>query len=168
MSDRRRSLPEITPHTKRTWHRIREDYSAGGVAYRPRAQGPGVEIALIATRQRTRWQLPKGSLEPHESSLETALREVHEEVGLETVNEGFLKTIDYWYWDTYRKEVPELVHKRVDFYLLRAVGGTISDACHEVDDAAWFTPEEALSIMTFEGEKEVVRLAMERLHGRES
>ncbi|HXF63052.1 MAG TPA: NUDIX hydrolase [Caldilineaceae bacterium] len=152
-------LPEISAHTKRTWRRIRRDYSAGGVAYR-RLDGTGqVQIALIATKGGARWQLPKGTLEEAESSLQAAVREVAEEVGLLTEHERFLKTIDYWYWDTYRKEVPELVHKSVDFYLLRVVGGALSDASYEVDAVGWFTFEEALALLTFDGEQEVVALA---------
>lgn len=150
-------LPEITELTKRTWRRIRRDRSAGGVAYR-RAAG-SVQIALIATRGGARWQLPKGTCELAESPLETAIREVAEEVGLDTEHQAFLKTIDYWYWDTYRKQIPDLVHKSVDFFLLRVVGGVLSDACHEVDGAGWFTVEDALRQLTFSGEAEVVRLA---------
>ena len=122
-----------------------------------------VQIALIATKGGVRWQLPKGTLEEAESSLQAAIREVAEEVGLLTEHERFLKTIDYWYWDTYRKEVPELVHKSVDFYLLRMVGGVLSDASHEVDAVGWFTFEEALAILTFDGEQEVVALARQLL-----
>lgn len=161
MPDMMGSLPEITELTKRTWQRIRRDRSAGGVAYR-RASGD-VEIALIATRGGARWQLPKGTCELAELPLQTAIREVAEEVGLETEHQAFLKTIDYWYWDTYRKQIPELVHKSVEFYLLRVVGGVLSDACHEIDGAGWFTVEDALCQLTFSGEAEVVRLAQEFL-----
>jgi 8-oxo-dGTP diphosphatase len=153
------SRPPISDQTIRTWQRIRHDSSAGGVAYR-RLDGTGeIQLALIATRGGRRWQLPKGSREPAESSIETAIREVEEEVGLRTEHERFLKTIDYWYWDTYRKEVPELVHKSVDFYLLRVVGGKLSDACYEVDAVGWFTLDEAQAMLTFEGEQEVAKLA---------
>jgi 8-oxo-dGTP pyrophosphatase MutT (NUDIX family) len=163
----RSSLPEISAQTKQTWTRIRHDNSAGGVAYR-RVAGQGdkantIEVALIATRGGRRWQLPKGSREADESSLETAIREVHEEVGLHTEHEAFLKRIDYWYWDTYRKDVPELVHKSVDFYLLRVVGGALSDASYEVDGVGWFTLEHAQRILTFAGEREVLRMAQARL-----
>lgn len=167
MSIKRSSLPEISALTKQTWARIRHDNSAGGVAYR-RVVAPGdetatIEVALIATRGGRRWQLPKGSREESESSLETAIREVHEEVGLRTEHEAFLKTIDYWYWDTYRKDIPELVHKSVDFYLLRVVGGTLSDASYEVDAVGWFTLERAHRILTFAGEREVAQLAQAKL-----
>lgn len=171
MSIKRSSLPEISAQTKETWARIRHDNSAGGVAYR-RVDGPGsdagtvegtIEVALIATRGGRRWQLPKGSREGNESALETAMREVHEEVGLYTEHEAFLKRIDYWYWDTYRKEIPELVHKSVDFYLLRATGGALSDDSYEVDAVGWFSLDHAARILTFAGEREVLRLAQARL-----
>jgi 8-oxo-dGTP pyrophosphatase MutT (NUDIX family) len=172
VSIKRSTLPEISAQTKETWTHTRHDNSAGGVAYRRvTVQGDDaegnmaeiVEVALIATRGGRRWQLPKGSREANESSLETAIREVHEEVGLETVSEGFLQTIDYWYWDTYRKEIAELVHKSVDFYLLRVVGGMLSDASYEVDAVGWFTPEHALRILTFPGEREVLEMAQVKL-----
>src|SRR5262249_26106804 len=139
------------------------DHSSGGVAYRRLAESGRLEIALIATHSGQRWQLPKGSQEAGETSVETAIREVEEEVGLKTVNEAFLQAIDYWYWDTYRKEIPELVHKIVDFYLLRVVGGTLSDASHEVDAVGWFTPTQAMQILTFAGEQSVVQMASEIL-----
>ena len=122
-----------------------------------------IEVALIATRGGRRWQLPKGSREANETILETAIREVHEEVGLHTEQEAFLKRIDYWYWDTYRKEVAELVHKSVDFYLLRVVGGALSDTSYEVDAVGWFAIEDALQMLTFAGEREVLQLAYARL-----
>lgn len=153
---------EITDEIKRTWGRRRHDHSAGGVAYRRTPTGD-VEIALIATRHGTRWQLPKGTCEAGETAEQTAIREVQEEAGLATVIEAFLRSIDYWYWDTYRKEMPELVHKRVDFYVMRVVGGELSDTSVEVDSSAWFTPKQALALLTFSGEQSVVALAMEHL-----
>ena len=97
-----------------------EDFSAGGVAFRVGTEGH--EAALIATRGGTRWQLPKGTCEPGETLEQTAIREVEEEVGLRTQVVTFLHPIEYWYWDTYQRSVPELVHKRVDFFLLRVNG----------------------------------------------
>jgi 8-oxo-dGTP pyrophosphatase MutT (NUDIX family) len=161
VTNEQRSLPEISPHIQQTWRQTRKDHSAGGVAYQWVGEGE-VQIALIATHGGARWQLPKGSVEPGETAVETAVREVEEEAGLETVPEQFLKTIEYWYWDTYRKQTPELVHKRVDFFLLRVVGGELSDSSYEVDSVGWFTPAQALQILTFAGEKTVVQFAMEQ------
>jgi 8-oxo-dGTP diphosphatase len=168
VTNKRSSLPEISEQTIQTWRRIRHDASAGGVAYRRVAGAtpgvpPVVQIALIATRGGRRWQLPKGSREGDETPLQTALREVREEVGLLTTDEAFLKRIDYWYWDTYRKEVPELVHKTVDFFLLRMIGGQLSDSSYEVDGVGWFTFDEAQQRLTFAGELEVAQLARKLL-----
>jgi 8-oxo-dGTP pyrophosphatase MutT (NUDIX family) len=141
----------------------RRDRSAGGVAYRREPQTGKIHIALIATRGGKRWQLPKGALEAGETLIQTAQREVWEEVGLKTVNEGFLRQIDYWYWDTYRKSPPERVHKSVAFFLLRTVGGALSDASFEVDAVGWFTPDQALAKLSFPAELEVVQQALTRL-----
>jgi len=135
------------------------------VAYRLVEVGNGgvgrVQVALIATAQGSRWQLPKGRLEPGEEAVQAAIREVEEETGLQTVVEIFLHSVEYSYTDTYRRIVPETVHKRVDFYLLRVVGGELSALSFEVDNVIWTTPEEALERLTFAGERECLRQALE-------
>lgn len=145
---------------------VRHTHSAGGVAFRISDDAPDdrqAEVALIATNDGTRWQLPKGRLENDESSVEAAIREVKEETGLETVCEQFLTTVEYTYTDTYSRTVPELVFKKVDLYLLRTTGGELSDSSFEVDGVAWFSLDEALKILTFEAEKECLRLAKEQI-----
>lgn len=160
--------PQITEEVKKNWPRSRFDYSSGGVAFRRSPDDGRIEIALIATRGGSRWQLPKGSNEEGETSMETAIREVREEVGLETEVVRYLDAIDFWYWDTYRKEPPELVHKRVDFFLMRVIGGALSDASHEVDGVAWCAIEEAAQTLTFEGEQGIVELALAALANDEN
>ncbi|MCB0116350.1 MAG: NUDIX domain-containing protein [Caldilineaceae bacterium] len=155
-----------TLHTSHTRRRTtRRSHSAGGVAYQIAPNGKGTEsriqIALIATNQGERWQLPKGRLEPGEEPLQAAMREVEEETGLVTEYKAFLKTIEYRYVDTYSRVIPELVIKRVDFYLLHVVGGNLNSDSYEVDDVAWRTPLEALAQLTFASEQECVRLAQE-------
>ena len=163
----RNYLPSITEEIKHTWQYVRRDFSAGGIAYRPVTGRiscqSGIRVALIATRGRRQWQLPKGTREDGETPIETAIREVQEEVGLATVYEAKLKQVEYWYWDTHRKRVAELVHKQVDFYLLRVVGGSLTDDCIEIDCACWFTPQRALDFMTFDNEREILRIAVERM-----
>ncbi len=153
------SLPPIDDHTRRHWRKQRTDHSAGGVIYR-RDEAGVVEAALIATRGGTRWQLPKGTCEPGETVEQTALREVTEECGLLGQCEAHLGAIEYWYWDTHHRVTPELVRKRVDFYLMRSVGGELSDASIEVDGVSWFTLDQAVQVLTYPSEREVVRRAV--------
>jgi 8-oxo-dGTP pyrophosphatase MutT (NUDIX family) len=174
--------PPINAETKRTWTHRRSDYSAGGVAWRVAmlkgveesgilhadSAGARFEVALIATRGGTRWQLPKGTREPGESAEATALREVEEEVGLKTTIDRFLRTVEYWYWDTWQRTPAVLVQTRVDFYLQRVVGGELSDTSIEVDGTGWFTLEEALALLTFSGEREVIADAIAWLGGQDS
>lgn len=165
--------PSINSETKRTWTRRRTDHSAGGVAWRQLESHPSTtesqpasqstasiatqyEVALIATRGGTRWQLPKGTRERGETAQATALREVEEEVGLKTAIDAFLRTVEYWYWDTWQRTPAVLVQKRVDFFLQRVIGGELSDASIEVDATGWFTLEEAQRLLTFAGEREVI------------
>jgi 8-oxo-dGTP pyrophosphatase MutT (NUDIX family) len=155
-------------HAQNGPYTVRQSHSAGGVAYRQRTGGAGkvIEVALIATDPAgRRWQLPKGRLYPSEMPLAAALREVEEETGLETEYESFLKTVRYAYLDTYARVVPERVLKRVDFYLLRVVGGALSDASIEVEKVEWVSTEEALGLLAYEGERDCIRLAMELLYG---
>lgn len=143
----------------------RHSHSAGGVAYRTvpasNREAGSIQVALIATNGGRRWQLPKGRLEADEEPVAAAIREVEEETGLIAVYEAFLKTIEYHYVDTYSRYIPELVIKRVDFFLLRVVGGELNDQSFEVDDVAWYTPTEALALLTFPSEQECIQLAQE-------
>lgn len=147
---------------------VRHIHSAGGIAYRIQRNEDYhlVQVALIATdKECRRWQLPKGRLNPSEESLAAALREVEEETGLETEYESFLKTVQYDYFDTYARTVPEKVYKKVDFYLLRVVGGRLSDQSAEVQKVEWAAVDEARDRLAYDGERDCIELALEYLNG---
>jgi 8-oxo-dGTP pyrophosphatase MutT (NUDIX family) len=58
----------------------RNEHSSGGAVISTRNGVP--HVALIATRGKTRWGLPKGAVSEGETSEQAALREVLEETGV--------------------------------------------------------------------------------------
>jgi len=133
-----------------------DQISAGGVAFRWKDSEP--EIAIVSVKPRLRWQLPKGIVDPGESPQVTAVREVREEAGVETDLIKLIETIEYWYRsEKYGK--PVRYHKFVHFYLLEYRSGNVSDHDHEVEEARWVSFDEAIEMLDFKSEREVVEKA---------
>ena len=145
----------------------RDQTSAGGVAYRVR-DGGVTEVALISVRSRkagdgSRWQLPKGIVEPDEPPDAAALREVREEAGIVCALVAPIETIEYWYVATERGGGRVRFHKRVHFFLFRYESGDVADHDHEVDEARWVEIGEAEGMLAFPNERKVVAKAREML-----
>lgn len=157
------TLPE---HRQRSGQRLAsvQETSAGGVIID--VQDGIAHIALIARHNRAgrlEWCLPKGHVEPGETLVETAVREVAEETGILGRALVTLGTIDYWF------STPRLrVHKMVHHYLLEAIGGEIGvegDPDHEAIDAQWFPVHAAVTRLTFPNERRITQQAWLRLAG---
>jgi len=132
--------------------KVRNEHSSGGAVI---ALRDGLaHVALIATRGRTRWGLPKGAVSEGETSEQAALREVLEETGLEAKILKPLDTIEYYFriGDT-------LIKKRVDFYLMEHTGGTMTPQLSEVDDVEWVELSQAIERASFDSEKKLLEMA---------
>jgi 8-oxo-dGTP pyrophosphatase MutT (NUDIX family) len=138
--------------------------SAGGVVLaEPRPNAPVALVAHRSARGTLQWTLPKGALEEGETVEQTALREVHEETGLEAELLGRLDTIDYWFvWAPERTRY----HKFVHYFLMRAVGGDFAEHDHEMEEAAWFGPAQARRRMSFANERKLLDLIPAVLAGQ--
>jgi 8-oxo-dGTP pyrophosphatase MutT (NUDIX family) len=129
--------------------------SAGGVVYRHTPDG--VEIALAHRRAPILWALPKGTPASGETVEETALRETSEESGLEVEIESPIGPISYVFVRGSTR-----YFKTVHFFLMRAVGGDTANHDHEFDDVRWVLIPEALRLLSYPTERNVVERA-ERL-----
>lgn len=140
-----------------------DQISAGGVAFR--WQDSNVEIAIVCVRPKLRWQLPKGIVDPGESPATTAVREVKEEAGIETELIKLIETIEYWYRSV-KNGKPVRFHKFVHFYLLEYISGDVSNHDHEVEESRWVSFDNAVEMLAFESEREVVVKAQEMITAR--
>jgi 8-oxo-dGTP pyrophosphatase MutT (NUDIX family) len=134
----------------------RNEHSAGGAVISVR--DGSAFVAMIATRGRTRWGLPKGAVSEGETSEQAALREVLEETGLEAEIIKPLDTIEYFF-----RAGDTLIHKKVDFYLMMHRGGTMKPQLSEVDDVEWVELSEAIQRASFPSEKRLLEVAQHDL-----
>ncbi len=106
--------------------------------------------------------LPKGLVDKGEKPEQTALREVHEETGVEAALLGKLGDIKYVYVRSWGDG--EKVFKIVSFYLLKYTGGEIGDITpamrKEVSLAEWIPLEEAGKRLSYKGERDRVAKAL--------
>jgi 8-oxo-dGTP pyrophosphatase MutT (NUDIX family) len=130
--------------------------SAGGVAYR--CNEGIIEIAVILVEKNRRWQLPKGHVDRGETNERAALREVREEAGVETELVSPIETIEYWFVGN-EHGTRVRYRKSVHFFLLKYLSGNVEDHDHEVIEAKWVEVNEAIRLLAFKNESEVVRKA---------
>lgn len=130
--------------------------SAGGVVMR----ADGAVIAIVPRRRAGDGSkvlgLPKGHLDPGESALQAAVREVREEAGVEVEPIAEIGEVGYTYAHEGRP-----IPKRVIYHLFGYISGDIADHDHEVEQVRWMPAGEAAASLTYAGEREMVQRARE-------
>jgi 8-oxo-dGTP pyrophosphatase MutT (NUDIX family) len=157
-----------------------EEISAGGVVYR-KVDGH-YEFLIGMHSGYHKWVLAKGMVERGESTGETAIREVAEEVGVEAkiVDLTPIKTIEYYYFADLETKVGKdakgqdsqrrvgkyqeqggaktRVHKKVVFYLME-MERDLGAAGWEMSERKWVSFEDGMKVLAFETEREVFEAA---------
>ena len=137
---------------------FQRQFSSGGIVFKKSRLG--ARVALICRGGGTIWCLPKGRIEKGEKPEETALREVQEETGLTGSLVKKLGDIRYRYTS---KEERTRFLKSVSFFLIRHTGGSTKEHDFEVDEAAWFSLEEAIRKLSYPSERRLMKKAMRLL-----
>jgi ribonuclease HI/8-oxo-dGTP pyrophosphatase MutT (NUDIX family) len=147
-------IQEPPPDQPKEGRREAVQRSAGGVVYKK--EGRALKVCLIAKRGGLVWALPKGRVNPGETSEEAAIREILEETGhLAAIAEQ----IDHINYDFYWKENRTLYHKVVVFYLMPLVQEAVGPRDDEADAVGWFTLGEACRKLSYLNEKKVLHQA---------
>lgn len=132
-----------------------DEFSAGGLVVDLGGDTPrGAIIGRTDRQGRLLWSLPKGHIEPGETAEQAAVREVAEETGIIGVILAELGTIEFWFVAEGRR-----VHKTVRHYLLRATGGSLSDADIEVSEVAWVPLSDLRAQLAYPDEQGLVDAA---------
>ena len=134
-----------------------EETSAGGLVVNL-SRGEAALIGRLDRRGTLLWSLPKGHIEAGETAPQTAIREVHEETGIDGIVLAELGEIDYWFVVENRR-----VHKTVHHFLLEATGGELSDEDVEVTEVAWVALGELDELLAYADERRLVRRAIRLL-----
>jgi 8-oxo-dGTP pyrophosphatase MutT (NUDIX family) len=150
------------PDRLRTVH----ETSAGGLVIDgldgPKDTQVAALIGRVDRRGRMLWSLPKGHIELGETAEQTAIREVAEETGIQGTVLAALGSIDYWFVTEGRR-----VHKTVHHYLLRFLGGELSDEDVEVSEVAWVPLKELPARLAYADERKLAEVAdelIDKLH----
>lgn len=135
-----------------------QELSAGGLVLRE-VDGR-VELAVIKPAGRGVLALPKGHLDPGETPEQAATREVREETGLSARLDCKLGDVKYVYrWRG------KNIFKCVSFFLFRHEGGVIDALTPmmraEVDVARWIPLADAVTQLSYPGEREMAQKALE-------
>jgi 8-oxo-dGTP diphosphatase len=115
--------------------------AAGGVVVRDG------QVLVVHRPRHDDWSLPKGKLDPGERWEDAALREVLEETGLRCELGPELDPAEY--------QISGGRPKRVRFWRMDVIDGEFA-ANEEVDEARWCSREQALGLLTYVHDRELV------------
>ena len=104
---------------------------------------------LISLDFHNNWGFPKGHLEQGETSVDAAIREIKEEVGIDaTLDTNFMKELIY--------TMPNGIEKHSIYYIGRFMDQIPSKQLSEVQDIKILPYEKALDTLSFENMKDVL------------
>ncbi len=124
---------------------LRPELAAGGLLYRSGASG--TEILLVHRPKYDDWAFPKGRLDPGESLLQCAIREVGEETGIIARVGRKLPQVVY--------TKPSGKRKKVAFWAMTSIAGSFSPN-HEIDEVKWVPVAKAPKRLTYKADKRFI------------
>lgn len=133
-----------------------KEKSCGAVVYKKEEEKI---YFLIEEMKAGHYSIPKGHVENNETEIETALREIKEETNLEVnLDSSFREVVSYSPYEGCIKDVV--------FFVAEAKTFDMKEQLIEVTSLKWLEPVDAINILTFDSDKEVLRKALKYLGGK--
>lgn len=124
--------------------------SCGALVYR-KYHG-NTEILLIKHINSGHWSFPKGHVEGDETEVETAMREIKEETGIDVIiDQSFREIVTY----SPRRDT----HKEVVYFIAKAKNTDYTPQEDEIADIKWVEIGRAGSVLAYENDKSIVNKA---------
>ena len=124
--------------------------SCGALVFR-RFHG-NTELLLIKHANGGHWSFPKGHVESGETEIETALREIKEETGIDVIIDlSFREVISY----SPKKDT----QKDVVYFIARAQNYDYTPQEEEISQIKWVEINRAHTILTYDNDKQLVNKA---------
>ena len=128
--------------------KFKQEKSCGAVVYNPKKHS-----FLIIKMLNGNWGFPKGHTEDQETDIQTAIREVTEETGINIeILDGFKKSIKYI-------PFPEVL-KKVIFFIGITEEEKVTIDKDEIEDYMWCSYEEALKMITYKPQRDVMESSL--------
>jgi bis(5'-nucleosidyl)-tetraphosphatase len=130
--------------------------SCGALVFR-RFHG-NTELLLIKHANGGHWSFPKGHVESGETEVETAVREIKEETGIDVIiDTSFREVISY----SPKKDT----QKDVIYFIARAQNYDYTPQEEEIAQIKWVEINRAHTILTYDNDKQLVNKAKQVIRG---
>ena len=129
---------------------MKKEKSCGAIVYRYSA---GDLYILMIQMNVGHWSFPKGHVEENETEVQTAKREIKEETNIDVlIDAGFREVTTY-------SPVHDVI-KDVVYFVATPISNDLHRQEEEVTDVKWIHYEDALNIVTYESDRNILANAI--------
>ena len=116
---------------------------------------------LIYSERNNEWGFPKGHIEPNETEIVTAKREIKEETGITDIKfvENFRCVDKYKIKGTLSTTKNRIIDKNVIYYLARTKEDFKGAFDNEIGQGKWLNYNQAIDLLKYDNQKKLLKTA---------